>query len=891
VVNICGGGNVRNLTKTLAVVSLLAPVGAHPLGIGDIKLHSALNQNLNAEIPLVVSAGENAADIKVNLAPPDKFDEAGVPWSYFLSKIRFEPVVGPNGSVVIKLSSREALKEPVLDLLLEVSWPKGNLYREFTVLVDPPAAYSQATIPVSTRVESYEPYEPEQDVTPQRQQASRPQARPQRTAGIEKGYIIVNRNDSLWKVAKRVNTHRDVSMEQMMMAIYQQNPAAFFKQNVNALIAGKKLKIPEKEAILKLSRKDALAEFNRQKEAWKNRADVPAPVEKAVAAEKPAPVEKAASAEKPTSVSADAAKETAGDNHLKLIAPTEATVTENVAIAAKSDQPTADKPTTDAQQTKVGAAPAPTGTNGAGTTDAAAQQKLTELENQLAETQRLLALKDEQLTSLQNQPASLVAQQQPAQKQQPAQPPAAVEPAKPAAQPSPEPKPVVHPEPESDNYYLTVGGVGAGVLSLLGWLWWRKRKIDEEMNAESMFASSSWRNRTETSENLSVPIVDDSMSYNVGTVGESSFLSEFTPSDFGAFDTDQNEIDPISEADVYLAYGRYQQAEELMRHAIKEQPGRDECMLKLLEIFYSNENKQAFETYAGELAAAGKKDEPDFWAKVVEMGSEICPDSALFSSLPVLNESAVVEENRRADLTEAHNDDAVESDDVGEMDFEMFEFETSPAQETIEPEDKASNSDMMAFDVSSDQEAAEYKDAVLDFDMTAFEVEDDHGNNGSLDFDFNLLAQDQIDTESVLESTEDAREQEIESFDFDFKSNETEAKEDGEFDLITLDDNDATLNFQDFDFTVDNSADADKDAHDDFEFNFDLDMPVSEGKDGESYVSELSDMDEWETKLDLAKAYIDMGDAEAARDIADEVYEKGSSEQRKVALELLDELK
>ncbi len=154
---------MRNLTRTLAVVSLLAPASAHPLGIGDIKLHSALNQNLNAEIPLVVSAGENAADIKVNLAPPDKFDEAGVPWSYFLSKIKFEPAVGPNGSVVIKLSSREALKEPVLDLLLEVSWPKGNLYREFTVLVDPPAAYSQATIPVSTRVESYEPYEPEQE--------------------------------------------------------------------------------------------------------------------------------------------------------------------------------------------------------------------------------------------------------------------------------------------------------------------------------------------------------------------------------------------------------------------------------------------------------------------------------------------------------------------------------------------------------------------------------------------------------------------------------------------------------------------------------------------------------------------------------------------------------
>lgn len=140
--------NVRNLTKTLAVLSLLAPATAHPLGIGGIKLHSALNQNLNAEISLVLSAGEKLSDVKVNLAPPDKFDEAGVPWNSFLSKIKFEPTVRPDGTVVIRLSSREALKEPFLGLLLEVSWPKGSLYREFSVLVDPPEVYQQATIPV-----------------------------------------------------------------------------------------------------------------------------------------------------------------------------------------------------------------------------------------------------------------------------------------------------------------------------------------------------------------------------------------------------------------------------------------------------------------------------------------------------------------------------------------------------------------------------------------------------------------------------------------------------------------------------------------------------------------------------------------------------------------------
>lgn len=84
-VTIVKKSGVRNLTKTLAVVSLLAPASGHTLGIGEIKLHSALNQNLDAEIALTLS-GENVSDIKVNLAPPEKFDEAGGSWNYFFSK-------------------------------------------------------------------------------------------------------------------------------------------------------------------------------------------------------------------------------------------------------------------------------------------------------------------------------------------------------------------------------------------------------------------------------------------------------------------------------------------------------------------------------------------------------------------------------------------------------------------------------------------------------------------------------------------------------------------------------------------------------------------------------------------------------------------------------------
>lgn len=155
--------NVRHFTKTLAVVSLLAPVSGQSLGIGDIQLHSSLNQNLNAQIRLSVADGENPSDVSVRLAPPEKFDQAGVPWNYFLSKLRLEPVVQADGGILVKVTTREVVTEPFLDFLLEVTWPQGSMTREFTLLIDPPTSYNQAVLPaVDATPFSAEPLEPVQ---------------------------------------------------------------------------------------------------------------------------------------------------------------------------------------------------------------------------------------------------------------------------------------------------------------------------------------------------------------------------------------------------------------------------------------------------------------------------------------------------------------------------------------------------------------------------------------------------------------------------------------------------------------------------------------------------------------------------------------------------------
>ena len=633
---------MRNLTKTLAVVSLLAPTSGHSLGIGDIKLHSALNQNLDAEVSLVVSASENASDIKVNLASHEKFDVAGVPWTAFLSNIKFSTVASAKGSVLIKISSKEAVKEPFLDFLLEVSWPKGSLYREFTVLLDPPAVYNPA--PPLT-----ESYEPEQAVIPQRQSNPNPQERSLSVVADE--YGPTRKNDTLWKIAERAGSQSGVTVEQMMIALYEENPHAFYKENIHALSAGKTLKIPKRDAALNLSRKQALVELNRQTSAWKNRL-APAPVE-TVSAKKITP-----------------------DNPLTLVAPTAAEITENAIVAPETEFVTVNKKADEV----LPANPNKEVVSVASPADDVLQSKIANLEKQLAMMQQIVALKDQQLAVLQNR-----SQEKPAAAQTT---PGQTEVIKQKPTPAVVSGPVLQSEgvrSSSNTYVLWLGGATMGILSLLGWLWWRKRVADEQTTNPNLFISSNTDNATELKSYASTSIEKN----NADAVGASSSLNEFTFGNINTFDTDQDEIDPVSEADVYLAVGRYKQAEELMRDVIKDQPDRDECKLKLLEIFYSTENKIAFAAYANQLAEAGKTDDSEFWGKVTQMGREICQDSALFSAeaAPYSSKNSGINQERESDYQPAKDKERPLSDaltlfadkQADEIkDDDSFDFDLSP---------------------------------------------------------------------------------------------------------------------------------------------------------------------------------------------------------------------
>ncbi len=948
-VNIWKERNVRNLTKAFAAVSLLAPVTSYSLGVGSIRLHSSLNQKFRAEIPLIVSAAErkNFKSIKVRLAPPGKFDAAGIKWNYFLSKIRFRTRKKSNGSVVIQLSSSAPLKEPFLDFLIQVNSPSGKIYREFTVLIDPPKTYAKApkktqyvaptpkytpaprssraikqsfvaenrnglTVKdlsktkknsrVSTRSKSlqiidkdgairetavatkqktpkkykervHKKYTPKKNkpktakkYTPRKNKPKiakkyTPRKNKPKTAKkytpkqhktkIAKKYIprknkpktskkytpkqyktkvakkytpkkykkkivrhnkriakktyrarnnaptFTRRNTTLSYIASRTNRYRNVSAKQMMLALYEANPHAFYKPNINALEVGKKLTIPSREAILRISRRQAIAEFQRHENEWKGIVTPQAPTPRAPIRKKSAPhlvlkapdeaeisdqaeiapsirtepsseaakklkdsnqdlkirLEKLqkqlegiqqiivlkdkelallkksltlkdskqdkkeqqrienelketddaikASAiklaeEKAKKLEADKVKTLAADEAAKKL---EADKVKTLAADEAAKKLEADKAKTlsaDEEAKKLEADKAKTlaADEEAKKLEAdkaktlAADEAAKKLEADKAKTlaadeeaKKLEADKaktlaaDEEAKKLEADKAKTLAADEEAKKLEAEQttdvigtensdlisetvadlgvpdnsenkllelelkePKSSedikeIERLKKLNPSSPDEDFDFTPElPDNfslstileDSYYQKLAGGGSIFLLLFAWLFLRRRKIQETTEVESMFTESSEIHLPNDDDEFKVESLDNN-SFLFG--GESSFLNN--DSDFDAFDDDKDDIDSISEADVYLAYGRYQQAEELMRQAIEDQPNRDECKLKLLEILVANEDKEGFEKYTQELADSGKNSDTIFWQKVIEMGQRIIPDSTL----------------------------------------------------------------------------------------------------------------------------------------------------------------------------------------------------------------------------------------------------------------------
>lgn len=960
---------MRKFPKTMAFMGLITPVGANALGVGEIRLHSALNQVLDADIPLIASSGEADSGIRVNLASPGAFAKAGLDRPYYLSGLRFTPVKKGN-QVVVKVTSRDVIREPFLNFLVEVNWPQGRMLREFTVLLDPPATFKtpaspSVSVPVTgstTVTRSRYPVDAPSNYgfKSVNKAANRPAAP---SPSQPPSHVRSRRNDTLWGVASRANRGRGVSQEQMMIALYEANPDAFYKKNVNALKAGHRLKVPSADELKKYTRREALAEFNRQNAAWRGKTD-------STPARTVADSKTSKSAAAPTST-----KSASGTSGLKLVSP------------AKGETVSGKVSSSTGKASGAGADLALEMAETVSQENDELRERMKLVEQQLAKMQELLALKDKQLAALAAkntggaEPRVVDLEQQGTETTESATvaadpvsaPDAGVSSAAgaapvseaaeilPVAEPATETsQPVVEsveadtqidvaadesaptelasevveeisaitpaetaegvvtqpeagPVPDlseavpanpvtasSDSatspapavaddsgaasadepgflaemldqpYYIAAAGGVVFLFALIGWMMIRRRNNIAMVEAESILsAEESVREVAE--ENAGADVNPGSNADEIGVVAESSFLSEFTPSDFDALETEHDDVDPVSEADVYLAYGRYQQAEDLIRNAIENYPDRDECKLKLLEIHYATEDKDSFASYAGELVSM-KTENPDFWAKVMEMGREICPQNALFAEQggssfgpDITDDAGMIEGTESVDLEQQsapfeHIDDSIADDSPQEQEANFgFNVEipgesdgdedTRAAAGQFESEAVVQTLDLDGAEDSAMGQEIEFPGVSVDDSSV---IEDDTGDapaegltgtvgeeTGVMDFNMSTEA-------AAVESSEPVSVEHENTLDFDMDFGSAGA--------------------------VDSGAQSEP----------------SEPTDVDVY--DLTDMDEIETKLDLAKAYVEMDDQDSARDILSEILDQGTDEQKIEAQALVDVL-
>ena len=890
---------MRKISTTLAVMSLLAPVGASALGIGEIKLRSSLNQTFKAEIPLVTSGSESLDDIKVNIASAEAFGKAGIDRHFFLTKLRFTPTHKPDGSYVVQVSSQDVVREPFLNFLVEVNWPNGRVLREFTVLLDPPSTFKEESVtasdlPTFATTPRREPRPNIEPLTPRASKTAVTTPRLQvRLSGSE--YGPVKRNETLGNIAKQLSQEMGVGQQQMLTALYQANPTAFYRDSVNALKAGETLKIPDKEYVLSISPKTARGQGSEQ-----------APSREGKLTER---VD--TSGRKPQQET-----EAAPQGQLKLLAPEGEKSKLDAAAPGTKDE---------SGKTKSDIALEVADTVRQENEDI--RSRLQGLEKRLADMQRLLQIKDDQLAQMKSQgklpepeqttseapplssPVAAPSQLPPSPQEsitapapvavkeqieeagaKPPEPGAVVEtpppstPAPKIAAATPKPAPVVTPVPEVEEPSLLAelldspilplaGAAGAALLGLLAWLTIRRRTAINEADSESILVAGS-PNRAPASATATTNSLSEGASPTTMAVpAKSSFLSEFTPSDFDALG-DTDEVDPISEADVYLAYGRYKQAEELIRSAIDQYPDRDECKLKLLEIHYATENRQAFEEYAKQLFEQNKDNNPDFWDKVVEMGCELCPTSSLFKTLhsfPTGSSEHVYPTD------ELGNDTAISLDLDADFIADLKQFDKNKRQAAAP---KLSAPSPFGFDSETIQDFNENAAAIPD-------IEQEQGDDlTSLEFDLSSL-----NLPSPSEQKEKANDLALDLENLiAFEAGSSDTKTPPPSPAIDQSKPDKTLDELLIEMGAKPAASG---KSEDITNAFSVDtlpLPSADADTDDELYASLTDMDEQETKLDLAKAYIDMGDARTAKEIVEDVLQKGTDVQKREAQALMEKV-
>lgn len=615
--------------KTALAVAATAVLGlwgthASALSLGRIAVLSALGEPLRAEIDIPDINPEEAASLKASVASPEAFRAAGMDYSASMSGLQISLQKRPDGRSFLSISSDRAINDPYVDLILEANWSSGRIVRDYTMLFDPPnLRQPQAVTPTAPQLSPVPartaPRAPAAATTPapvsSPSRAATPASpRPAAKAAVTESsakpapgpaakQLTVKSGDTASKLVA-AGRPAGVSLDQMLVAMLRANPDAFINGNVNRLRSGVVVTLPGAEEAQATSADEAhqivLAQSKDFNE-FRRKLAGSAPLSQVASADRRAggKVEAQVEDKKTTTSAPDkltlskgavqakgVEDQIAKERSAKEAASRAEELSKNIAELSKLSAAAAPTPVASAPQTAAPAAPEPAQPASAATPAVA-----------------LPAATASAPAAEASAPAPATAASAPA-KQPVVAPPMPME------------------EPSLLDELLDnpmVPAAAAGLIALLAGLgFYRVRQRKQAAQMDSSFLES----RLQPDSFFGASGGQRVDTHDGGTTGSSMVYS---PSQLDAAD----DVDPVAEADVYLAYGRDLQAEEILKEALRAHPDRVAIHLKLLEIYAKRRDVRNFEAIATEVHRLTEGEGAD-WSRVCELGLGIDPDNAFY---------------------------------------------------------------------------------------------------------------------------------------------------------------------------------------------------------------------------------------------------------------------
>ena len=836
------------------------------LGLGELTLHSALDEPFNAEIELVNIGDADENQIFVGLASQEDFERAGVAWEFHLLDLKFKTDLSDVENPIVKISSKQSIKEPYLDFVAQLEWPSGRLLREYTLFLDLPvfdtnkstlATEAAVASPATKKASSA----PEQASQGSAQQTS---VSASTSTGGSAQYRVKG-GDTLWKVASRAELDA-TTVHQRMVAIHAANPSAFVNGNANLLKKGAVLRMPELASVKLINQEQAKQLVSEQSRAW-NKGQQQSAVRELIG-DVPAATQKK--------------KAAPADGLLRLSTPTE-TSTSNAQVLGRAADSEGSSGSSDVLQNELGIAQEELDRSKRENLELKA--KLAGLEAQLSTTSKLLELENDELKAVQ---LGVAADQESDQvsSEADASATAAVETA-----------PVVSDSPGvGDKGPITeapVKGPLSGLFAFLQSNWMpllglvvvllgvlllvaKSKKDDQPEQVEPFLSPDIDTAKTEKEDSFEADSYEADNYTEEPQVEAEPALSEPESEAVEVVE----EVDPIGEADIYLSLGNFSEAESVIEKAIEAAPNDSKLHLKRLDLFAAQQDAKGFDAYYPTLVALGD-DEATATADRLRgnIREEVFEEPVEATREPTLEEQVAEElgiEGLELDLSDMAEPQADAADElIAELD--KLALDADLESSFVDSGESGADVDELLLDLNEADAEPDLSDIELDLSEIELDLKPAQAAPQSTSEESDEDLEDALFGDISLPDELDDLSAEIEIDLPDLESDELELPELASDEIELPDLASVELELQDAQLESEDDAGLEL-SLDSFDFDSDDDLDLEVGED------------ESNTQLELAQAYVEMGDESGAKDILAEVLNNGSDEQKQQANELLAKL-